>query len=115
MLFNATHKLTSSPLAQSPGLLDDYLRYKRNTRGILAWFQKQGPTPDKPTTSMTIKDLESLVEEVSKNLTTLPDVVHFYFREAIADRKKLNKYYRTQIDDTDDNADSVSHEYFTSR
>ncbi|ETI28482.1 hypothetical protein G647_00931 [Cladophialophora carrionii CBS 160.54] len=111
MLLNASHKLTSSGLP--PDLLDAYVRYKRSTRGLLTWFQQRSSTPDKPIKSLTIKGLESLAQQVSEKLESLPDIVHFYFREAIADRNRLSKHYRTEVDDTADDDDTVGHEHFT--
>ena len=111
MLLNPSHKLTSSGLP--PDLLDAYVRYKRSTRGLLTWFQSRSPRPDRSIKSLTIKDLEKLAQEVSKKLKSLPDIVHFYFREAIADRKRLSKYYRSQVDKLDDDAATLGHEHFT--
>ena len=115
MLLNASHKLTHSGLAKTPDLHDVYVRYKRNTRGVLTWFQKHGPTPNKTIKSLTIISFEVLVQDVSQKLSSLPDIVFFYLRGAIADRKRLNKYYRNYVDNKVDDADSVGHEHFTAR
>ncbi|OAL34693.1 hypothetical protein AYO20_06110 [Fonsecaea nubica] len=89
MLLNASHKLSFSGLP--PDLLDAYVRYKKSTRALLTWFLQHSPTPDKPVKSLTIKDLESLAQVASKKIRSLPDIVHFYFRETISDRKKFSK------------------------
>ncbi|KIW90412.1 uncharacterized protein Z519_09057 [Cladophialophora bantiana CBS 173.52] len=88
MLLNASHKLSFSGLP--PDLLDAYVRYKKNTRALLTWFLQHSPAPPKPVKSLTIKELESMAQAVSKKLRSLPDVVHFYFRETIADRKRFS-------------------------
>jgi hypothetical protein len=111
MLFNVSHKLTSCGLP--PDLLEAYVRYKRSTRGLLTWFQQRSSAPDKPIKSLTIKGLESLAQQVSEKLNTLPDIVHFYFREAIADRNRLSKHYRIEVDAAADDEDTVGHEHFT--
>ncbi|KAJ9608927.1 hypothetical protein H2200_006698 [Cladophialophora chaetospira] len=111
MILNPSHKLTSSGLP--PDVLEVYVRYKRNTRGLLTWFQQQDPKPGAPFENLTIKCLETLVQKVAKSLISLPDIVHFYFQGAISDRKRLSKYYRTQVDGTIDDAGTLGHEHFT--
>ncbi|KIW35416.1 uncharacterized protein PV07_02113 [Cladophialophora immunda] len=112
MLLNASHKLSFSGLP--PDLLDAYVRYKKSTRALLTWFLQHSPTPDKPVKSLTIKDLESLAQLASKKIRSLPDVVHFYFRETISDRKKFSKYYRSQVGESAGfDVDTINHEHFT--
>ncbi|KIX96970.1 uncharacterized protein Z520_07084 [Fonsecaea multimorphosa CBS 102226] len=111
MLLNASHKLSFSGLP--PDLLDAYVRYKKSTRALLTWFLQHSPTPDKPVKSLTIKDLESLAQVASKKIRSLPDVVHFYFRETISDRKKFSKYYRSQVGESSDDVETINHEHFT--
>ncbi|OAP59485.1 hypothetical protein AYL99_06783 [Fonsecaea erecta] len=111
MLLNASHKLSFSGLP--PDLLDAYVRYKKSTRALLTWFLQYSPMPDKPVKSLTIRDLETLARAASKKIRALPDVVHFYFRETISERKKFSKYYRAQVAESADDVETINHEHFT--
>ncbi len=113
MLLNPSHKITSSGLPSD--VLDAYVRYKKGTRALVAWFLQYSPYPDRKLKSLPIKELESLAQIASKSLRSLPDVVHFYFRETIAARKRLSKYFRGQIDGTADDVDTINHEHLTAR
>ena len=113
MLLNPSHEITFSGLP--PDVLDAYVRYKKGTRALVAWFIQHSPSPDRKVKSLPIKELESLAHYVSEKLKRIPDVVHFHFRETIAARKRLSKYFRGQIDETIDDVDTVNHEHFTTR
>lgn len=113
MLLNASHEITFSGLP--PDLLDAYVRYKKGTRALVAWFIQYSPTPTRRAKSLPIKELEHLAQSVRKSLRSLPDVVHFHFRETIAARKRLSKYYRDQFDGFNDDEDTINHEHFTTR
>lgn len=110
MIFNPSHKPTSGGLP--PDLHEIYVRYKRNTRGLLNWFQQKSPIRVS-FQDMTIKGLEAFVLKVAQKLTSLPDFVHFYFREVIGDRRRISKFYRTKVDEATDDAGTVGHEHFT--
>ena len=111
MLLNGSHKPTFSGLP--PDLRNVYDRYKRYTGALITWFQKQDCRPGKVARSLTVKELEAQAEEISGKLKVLPDEVHFYFREVIADRTRLTKYYRTQVDETANNTTTAGHIHFT--
>ena len=111
MLLNASHKLTFRGLP--PDVLDAYVRYKRSTRALLMWFQRHSPSPKQSIRSLTIRELESLAQDICNNVASIPDVVDFYFREAISDRNKLSKYYRAEMDKSDNDVDTMNHEHFT--
>jgi hypothetical protein len=88
-------------------------RYKRNTRGLLTWLVKRGPNPGASVKSLTLKEVERLATTVLEKLRFIPDHVHFYSREAIADRKKMTAYYREEIDVSIDDPKTAGHGYFT--
>ncbi|EXJ79620.1 hypothetical protein A1O3_07899 [Capronia epimyces CBS 606.96] len=111
MLLNPSHKITFSGLP--PDVLDAYVRYKKGTRALVAWFLQYSPSPNRRVKSLPIKELESLAQAASKKLRSLPDHVHFYFRETIAARKKLSKYFRGHVDESAEDVDTVNHEHFT--
>lgn len=113
MLLNPSHKITFSGLP--PDVLDAYVRYKKGTRALVAWFIQYSPSPNRRVKSLPIKELESLAQTASKKLRSLPDIVHFYFRETIAARKKLSKYFRGNVDGSPEEVDTINHEHFTTR
>jgi len=113
MLLNATHEITFSGLP--PDILDAYVRYKKGTRAIVAWAVQYGPSSYQGVKTLPIKELASLMQTVSSKIEGIPDVIHFHFRETIAARKRLSKYFRGNIDESEDNVDTVNHEHFTTR
>ncbi|KIX06544.1 uncharacterized protein Z518_04520 [Rhinocladiella mackenziei CBS 650.93] len=110
MLLNPSHKVTLSGLP--PDVLDAYVRYKKGTRALVTWFIQYSPSPNRQVKKLPIKELESLAQIVSKKLRSLPDIVHFHFRETIAARTRLSKYFR-HIDESADDEVTVNHEHFT--
>jgi hypothetical protein len=112
MLLNATHRLTYSGLPSD--VLDAYVRYKKATRALLVWFQTQSRSKLPLRKSLAIKELEELACEVIKNVSEIPENIDFYFREAIAGRNVLSKFYhnRTTIDIEAESCTS-DHEHFT--
>jgi hypothetical protein len=110
MLLNASHELTGSGLP--PNLQEVRVRYKRSTRGILKWFQKRSAAGAR-SKKLTLKELEALVHQVSQEIPGIPAIVHFYFKEAIADRKHLTRYYRAQLGGAGADATTEGHEHFT--
>ena len=113
MLLNPSHKVTFSGLP--PDILDAYVRYKKGTRALVAWFVSYSNAPNRKVKSLPIKELASLAQVIGSSLKQLPDVIHFHFRETIAARKRLSKHFRGTIDASDDEVDTVNHEHFTSR
>lgn len=113
MLLNPSHEITLSGLP--PDVLDAYVRYKKGTRAIVTWIVQYGPSTYHGAKRLPLRDLAILAEIVKNKLKHLPDVVHFHFRETIAARKRLSKYFRGNVDTTIDDFDTVNHEHFTSR
>lgn len=113
MLLNPSHKVTFSGLP--PDVLDAYVRYKKGTRALVAWFVSYSNAPNRKVKSLPIKELASIAQVIAGSLKQIPDVIHFHFRETIAARKRLSKHFRGNIDASDDEVDTVNHEHFTSR
>lgn len=113
MLLNPSHKVTFSGLP--PDVLDAYVRYKKGTRALVAWFVQYSPSPNRRVKSLPIKELASLAQTVADNTKSLPDIIHFHFRETIAARKRLSKHFRGHVDGCDEDVDTINHEHFTSR
>ncbi|ETN45924.1 uncharacterized protein HMPREF1541_00105 [Cyphellophora europaea CBS 101466] len=111
MLLNPTHEITLSGLP--PDVLDAYVRYKKGTRAIVAWVVQYAPSHYAGARKLPIKELARLCALVTGKITQLPDVIHFYFRETIAARKRLSKYFRGFRDESLEDADTVNHEHFT--
>lgn len=113
MLLNPSHNVTFSGLP--PDLLDTYVRYKKGTRALVAWFLQHSSSCHPRTKALSIREFEALAETVSRTIKTVPDVVHFYFRETIAARKRLSKHFRTAVDESYEDVGTVNHEHFTAR
>ena len=113
MILNPSHKITLSGLP--PDVLDAYVRYKKGTRAIVSWIVQFGPAKYHGARSLPLKELARLASSLAGKLKDLPEVIHFHFRETIAARKRLSKYFRGNIDDSTENADTVNHEHFTTR
>lgn len=113
MILNASHEITLSGLPSD--VLDAYVRYKKGTRAIVSWIVQYGPSRYSGVRSLPIKELARLATMVTGVLKEVPDVIHFHFRETIAARKRLSKYFRGNVDDSQDASDTVNHEHFTER
>ena len=113
MILNASHEITLSGLP--PDNLDAYVRYKKGTRAIVSWIVQYGPAKYAGARSLPLKELASLAASVAGQVKQLPDVIHFHFKETIAARKRLSKYFRGHIDERLDAEDTVNHEHFTTR
>ncbi|KIW15509.1 hypothetical protein PV08_05555 [Exophiala spinifera] len=111
MLLNPSHKITFSGLP--PDVLDAYVRYKKGSRALVAWLIQYSPTPNRRVKTLPIKELEALAKTAAKSLRSVPDMVHFYFRETISSRKRLSKYFRAQVDEAAVDVDTINHEHFT--
>jgi hypothetical protein len=113
MLLNASHRLTYSGLPSD--VLDAYVRYKKATRALLMWFQTQSRSKLPLRKSLAIKELEDLARELVKNVSELPEIIDFYFREAIAGRNVLSKFYHNRTTkDVEVESCTSDHEHFTS-
>ena len=113
MILNATHEITLSGLPSD--VLDAYVRYKNGTRAIVCWIVQYGPSKYAGVRSLPLKELARLAASVTDVLKEIPDVIHFHFRETIAARKRLSKYFRGNVDKSQEELDTVNHEHFTDR
>ena len=113
MILNASHEITLSGLPSD--VLDAYVRYKKGTRAIVSWIVQYGPSKYNGVKSLPLKELAKLAASLVGVLKEVPDVIHFHFRETISARKRLSKYFRGQIDVSQDDVDTVNHEHFTAR
>ena len=114
MLLKPTHEITFSGLPKD--ILDTYVRYKKGTRAIVCWLAQYAPDRYSGVKSLPLKELDRLAKSVTTQIKSLPDIVHFYFRETIAARDRLSKYFRQGIDTSAaDEFDTVNHEHFTTR
>jgi hypothetical protein len=104
-----THNFDTLP----QDLLDVYLRYKRNTRAILQWLLQHGPEPEKPVKSVTLREMETMARTVREKISSIPDILHFYFRETISDRSKVSKYFLKQSSAATKDQATINHEHFT--
>ncbi|RMZ77540.1 hypothetical protein DV737_g4330, partial [Chaetothyriales sp. CBS 132003] len=111
MIINPSHKITLSGLP--PEILDAYVRYKKGTRAIVSWIVQFGPPEHAGARSLPLKEMSRLASAAVEKLKELPDVIHFHFRETIAARKRLSKYFRGTIDASLEDVDTVNHEHFT--
>lgn len=109
MLFNATHPIGSGRLPSE--LLDLYVRYKQGTRAIIHWLIQHSTR--KCSTTITIRDLLDLCEAVRAKPVSMPEMIDFYFRDTIAARRRLSRFFQVQnVPDVDGDV-TTSHEYFT--
>ena len=69
-------------------LLDTYVRYKQDTRAIIAWLLSHGTRKYKSLKTVSIRDLLCLAEVVQEKAVVMPDTIDFHFREAISAREK---------------------------
>jgi hypothetical protein len=113
MLINSSHPSTGS--YNSPGLLDTYVRYKQDTRAIIAWLIANGTRKNKCVQAISIRDLMELAETVQRRAVVMPDTVDFHFREAIAARTQLSKTFRREGIPGVGDQETANHEYFTTR
>ena len=116
MLLGISHQ---SPPASGdripPSLFDLYVQYKKDTRAIIAWLLSHGSSKFKNLRSISTRDLLGLAEVVQKKAVVMPDTIDFQFREAIAARKQLSNFFRTESDHQVIAEDTINHEFFTER
>ncbi|KAL9621002.1 MAG: hypothetical protein Q9160_004520 [Pyrenula sp. 1 TL-2023] len=96
-----------------PDKFDVYLRYKKGTREIVAWLMKFGSRKYKNAKTITIRDLTHIVETMSTKKITMPETIHYLFRETISARSQLSKFFRDQFASNTEDPDTVNHEFFT--
>jgi hypothetical protein len=112
MILNPTHNI---PLRGMPKeILDDYVRYKQGTRAIIAWLLKYTPSGYSQS-KVSLRDLSNIVSSLVGKFKDLPDAIHFYFREVIASRNRMSKYFRSNVDNNQADDCTLSHEHFTDR
>jgi hypothetical protein len=113
MLFNPSHATNSGLVA--PSLLDIYVRYKQFTRAIVAWLVSNGTRKHECLKTVSIKDLLDLAEAVQKKRVVMPDTIDFQFREVIAARSQLSRFFRKESLAGVYDRETLNHDYFTTR
>ena len=97
-------------------LLTVYVRYKQDTRAIVAWLVSHGSQEYRRLQTLSIRDLLGLAEIAQKKAVPMPDIIDFQLREAIAARTQMSEYFRTACSrGQDDQQETCNHEYFTRR
>lgn len=94
-------------------LLDVYFRYKQDTRAIVAWLIGHAPSRQTRPEALSIQDLFALARVVRAKAISMPENIAFHFREAIAARRQLSKFFRKYTAGEDEK--TLNHEYFTTR
>ena len=85
MLINGNNGLSGGRLPSS--LLETYVRYKKDTKVIVAWLVSHGTRRYKSLSVVSIRDLMRLASIVQEKAVVMPATIDFHFREAIAARK----------------------------
>ena len=98
-----------------PSLLEIYVRYKADTRAIVAWLVSHEPSTYARPQPLSIQELFGLANIVRARAVKMPENIAFHFREAIAARKQLSKFFRKTSVDEEDDQETLNHEYFTTR
>lgn len=96
-------------------LLDVYIRYKQDTRAIIAWLVSHGTQKYRRLSTLSIKDLFGLAEIAQTKAVELPEIVNFQFRETIKARAQLSEYFRGVDAEGEGGVETVNHEFFTQR
>ncbi|KAL9099637.1 MAG: hypothetical protein Q9163_004889 [Psora crenata] len=94
-------------------LLTVYVQYKQDTRAIVAWLVSHGPSKYKRPQTLYIKDLLDLADTVQKKAVKMPEIIAFHFREAIAARTYMTKFFRRLSTPGSDDQENINHEHFT--
>lgn len=114
MLFCTDTGKARDPIPSS--LLGLYVRYKQDTRAIVAWLVSHGTEEHKRLKMLSIRDLLGLAEIAQKKAVYMPDTIDFQFREAIAARAHLTEYFRNTCRWSEaEEQVTCNHEYFTQR
>ncbi len=74
-----------------------------------------GSGKSKNSHEVSVRDLLGLAEMVQKKAVVMPDTIDFQFREAIAARRQLSKFFKADNGTEAINEDTTNHEYFTER
>lgn len=98
-----------------PVLFDVYIRYKRDTRAIVAWLAHHDSAERNCKRKLSINELFALATIAQKKAIDMPDTIAFHFREAIAARTQLSKFFRKHRDQGKKDRETPDHEYFTAR
>ncbi|KAL8788865.1 MAG: hypothetical protein Q9195_007079 [Heterodermia aff. obscurata] len=93
-----------------PSLLEIYVRYKIDTRAIVAWLVSHGPRKCAHPQPLSIQELFGLASIVRARAVKMPENIAFHFREAIAARKQLSKFFRKTSVNGEDTQETLNHE-----
>ena len=109
MLLNATHSTGSGSLPSD--LLDLYVRYRQGTRAIITWLVHH--STQTYSTTITIRDLLKVCETVCAKTIPMPEMIDYYFRDTIAARTRLTRFFPLEDAPRWEDATTASHDYFT--
>ena len=109
MLLNAAHSTGSGRLPSD--LLDLYVRYKQGTRAIITWLVHH--STQTYGTTITIRDLLEVCETACAKTIPMPEMIDYYFRDTIAARTQLTRFFRLEDVSRLEDATTTNHDYFT--
>lgn len=102
--------------ASSPtNLFETYVQYKKDTRAIVAWLTSHAPSRRDLPSRLSVRDLLKIADTIACKAVSMPEIVGFHFRQAIAARTYLTKVFRKASADKGWDVDTENHEFFTSR
>ena len=113
MMIHAPHPTAEGRIP--PSFMNVYVRYKQDTRAIVAWLLENGSHKYKRLRTVSIRDMLGLAEAAQQKGVTMPRTIDFHFREAIAARTQLSKFFRMERSVAIEDQDTVNHEFFTAR
>ncbi|KAL8933478.1 MAG: hypothetical protein Q9211_005759 [Gyalolechia sp. 1 TL-2023] len=108
-----TGQLHDAPMAVH--LFDVYVQYKKDTRAIILWLLSHQQTDHVRSQKLSVRDLLAIAECICAKAITMPDIIAFHFRQAIAARNYLSKIFRKASTEKTVAAATENHEFFTSR
>lgn len=112
MILNCVNDQTHEGRMPS-SLLDVYVRYKQDTRAVVDWVVSHGTNKYKRPRTLSIKDLSSLAQVVQTKAVEMPAAVDSHFREAIAARTQLSKFFGKVNAQGIVDPQPTNHEHFT--
>ena len=96
-------------------LLQVYVRYKQDTRAIVAWLTSHAPKHYPHSRALSVQNLFCLAGEIRDKAVSMPENIAFHFREAIAARTQLSNFFRKARLEGEEDQQTLNHEYFTLR
>ncbi|KAL8934321.1 MAG: hypothetical protein Q9216_005970 [Gyalolechia sp. 2 TL-2023] len=93
---------------------DIYVQYKKDTRAIIRWLLSHQQADHVRPQDLSVRDLLAIADRICTKAVTMPDVIAFHFRQAIAARTYLSKIFRRASKEDAVSAATENHEFFTS-